>query len=76
MGLFSIGCRDSGNVLKPVVIILNELKKFRGRSQFYAVDVEMLNGSLGHPIGQLMSQFLNSHGKSPSPGGLSGTEDA
>jgi hypothetical protein len=42
MRLFSIGCRDSGNALKPMVTILRELKKFHGLNQFYLVDVEML----------------------------------
>jgi hypothetical protein len=38
---FLIGCRDP-NILKPMVTILRELKRFRGRNPFYAVDVEML----------------------------------
>jgi hypothetical protein len=41
MRLFPIGCRDPGNVLKPMVTILRELKKFDGQNQFYAVDIEM-----------------------------------
>jgi hypothetical protein len=42
MRLFSIGCRDSGNALTPMVTILRELKKFCGYNQFYAGDIEML----------------------------------
>jgi hypothetical protein len=40
--LFPIGCRDSGNVLEPMMTISRELEKISGRNQFYAVDVEML----------------------------------
>jgi hypothetical protein len=42
MRIFSIGCRDSGNLLEPIVIISKRIKKFSWPNQFYAVDVEML----------------------------------
>jgi hypothetical protein len=42
MRLFSVGCRDSGNVLKPMVTVLRDNKKFHGHNQFDAVDIEML----------------------------------
>jgi hypothetical protein len=42
MRIFWIGCRDSGNVLKPMVTILRGLKNVLWGNQFYEIDVETL----------------------------------
>jgi hypothetical protein len=42
MRLFSIGCKDSGNVPKPMMTVLRELKKLSRGNQLYAVHIEMV----------------------------------
>jgi hypothetical protein len=50
MRLFSTGCRDSGNVLKPMVISLRELKKVSWAESVLRGRCRDVHGSVRHPI--------------------------
>jgi hypothetical protein len=58
MRLFSIGCRDSGNVLKPKVTILSELKTVSLAESVLRGRCRGAHGSVGHPIQREITNAL------------------